>query len=671
MEVKRFLRFLILGFLLFILLLFPSQTVADGPPRPVQFADEETLTLTWSENIEFVVLNNTTKDITVTIGIGGFEPAAGDKVLEAGDLLLPYDSTIEIVDSGSEPVVIPVDANKRPAPDIYTAMLVVSERTKDVVIRKPIQITVRDEEAPPPKTPPTPLNPGVSALTITAYRVLPFVKPWCPLGCNVPVEDDSGAVNVKPGHLAYLGGENGGALGVSVAGYSADRGATLGLDFADDWGRVGKYEGDVDFLPDDEEDEEAGKVTLTVNVKDIILWPIIFLLAGIYLAIWTEHWVGVRRKLWALISRQGMVESVFNKQDDPIAGYSIKRDLIGTQEGKGRLDKLLERLKALDKTAFQTFTENLKTAFRARKEEEKASEEEKNEYEKVVEELELIEEAVEAWGDFGEQLKGLKEALDTKAKPAIDEAKKEGRRPSDWVFPYPPHDKPELYEFPQFYTVALSLLEGEPLTLEEFKELREKIKKVKKLAESWGDLEKTVWWIRERMADLKQLHDKMTPAEQKLLDGAYQDANSAWVDLWLATDDADLEERGAKAELASAQDAVRRLYHVRRPPAPPAPEWRKEEKEKLYLPSPLEVTELPEEPEKRALYARQALLLGDGALVVIGTAIALVTGLTELYFTENFGTFANYLAALIWGAGTQASVTVLNTALGRLFGQRG
>lgn len=665
MKAKRFLRFLILGFLLLTLLCFSTSIAADGPAGAIQFADEEALSLTWPENIEFVVLNNTTKGITVTIGIGGFESAAGDKVLEAGDLLLPYDSTIDIADSGSGSVVIVVDANKRPAPDIYAGMLVVSEKSNDIVIRESIQITVPDPKAPPKETP-TPLTPRVSALTISAYRLipLPFVelKPWCPFDCYIPVEGDSGALEFNPGHLGYLNGDGGSTLTVSLTGYSADKGVKLDFDFEGSWGRVGEYGGEVDFLPDDEEDEEAGKVTLTVNVKDIIVWPIIFLLTGIYLAIWTEHWVGVRRKLWALISRQGMVESAFNKQDDLIAGYSIKKDLMGTQEEKGRLGKLLEKLKALDKKAFQTFTENLKTAFRPRRENEKASEDEKNEYAKAVEELELMEEAVEAWRSFGQKLEDLKSALD-QAEQAIQAAE----RPPKKAFPDPPPD----YDFPQFYTVARSLLKGEPLTIEQFKEVREKVKEAEALAKSWGDLEKTAKWTLERIDTLKGSYDDMTPNEQKLFDEAHQNVNSAWVDLWLATDADDLETRGAQAELTLAQDAIRRLLHHLPPPAISVEWLERVAKLKLCLLSPLEVTELPEEPEKRALYARQALLLGDGALVIIAVAIASITGLKELYFTENFGTFANYLAALIWGAGTQASVTVLNAVLGRLFGQRG
>jgi hypothetical protein len=562
----------------------------------------------------------------------------------------------DLPQSGIRPVELPINAGKALEAGTYTGTLIVSEATHNIVIRKAVNLTIPDPSAEEAAL----LTPGVSTLTVTVYRLWPlaFVNQGlsCARHCYLPIEKITGEITGSK-QIGYLSSDTGGVMHVSVDEYSEEKGARLKLDFAGDLSRVGKYSGKLDFLP---ANKEAGDVTLTVNVTDIILWPVLVLLAGIALAVWAQHYTGVHRKVVVLVERHANAQKKFEGLPQSIHGYKISASLTE------KFDGLLETLRGLDKAYFDKFDEEQK-------------------YTNAVAELETLEAQVDAWEKFDAELTALRAALD-KLKPVVDIAE----RPSAEALP-----DPDLVH-PVFFTTASSLLEGKAITLDEFTKLRADVEGATKLAGEWEELERLAQWSRGRITVLRENYETMTEKEKERLDEAHQSVNSAWFDLWLAKNEEQITASGARSEILIAKDTVWRLSHrfgapTPEPPPPTMirvfayipgmnlvepPETAGEAqpvKHYAFMRIPLpeiSLDQLPAEPEKRAVFARQAIHRGDKSILYIAIVTALVTGLTTVYFPKNFGTLPDYLTTLIWGAGTKAALEGLSAALNAIFSQR-
>ncbi|GEM_PF-3367184 len=657
MKAKKSLLVLISGVLLVSLLWATIPARAFEPPPAIQFADEAAAEVEWPEAIRFEVLNNTTEPLQLSLQFSGFETEDGEKTLEIEEYLQAFDlqRQFDLPASGILPFEIPLDPDKTPETGVYTGTLIVSEATHDIVIRKTVELTVPD----PDEKEAALLTPGVSALTVTVYRFFPFVfirqDLSCSRSCYLPIEKITGEIT-ESRQIGYISSDTGGVIRVSVDGYSEGKGARLKLDFPDSLSRVGKYSGKLDLLP---ADEKAGDVTLTVNVTDFILWPILVLLAGIALAAWGQHYTGVHRKIAVLIERHGKAQEKFNALPNSIRNYSISSDL------NKKFDGLMKTLVGLDKAYFDKFDEEKK-------------------YTDAVAELETLEAQVDAWETFEAKLTAIKDSLN-KLKPVVDTAE------------HPPAEAlpdPDL-QHPLFYTTANGLLEGKAITLDEFTKLRADVEGATKLAGEWEELEGLAQWSRGRITVLREKYQSMTEKERERLDEAHQSVNSAWFDLWLAKNEEQMTASGARSEILIAKDTVWRLSHrfgapTPEPPPPTmirvfayvpgmnlveTPEAGEVRPVKHYafirVPhQEISLDQLPAEPEKRVVYARQVIHRGDKSILYIAIVTALVTGLAAVYFPKNFGTLADYLGALIWGGATKAALEGLNAALGAVFSQR-
>ena len=658
MKTRKSLLVLIIGVLLVSLLWAAVPAKAFEPPPAIQFADESAVEVKWPEAIRFEVLNNTTEALQLSLQFSEFETEGGKKTLNPEDILENFDPQrlFTLPPAGILPFEVPIDSGKALEAGAYTGTLIVSEATNDIVIRKTVELTVPN----PAEKAAALLTPGVRALTVTVYRFFPFVfirqDLSCSRSCYLPIEKITGEYSGNQ-QVGYISSDTGGVIRVSVDGYSADKGARLKFDFPDDLSRVGKYSGTLDFLP---ADEKAGDVTLTVNVTDFILWPILVLLAGIALAVWGQHYTGVHRKILTLLERHANAETTFKGLPQSIHGYQISANL--DEKFKG----LKETLVGLDKAYFDKFDEEQK-------------------YTDAIVELEALEAHVDAWGKFETKLTALKGALD-KLKPVVDTAE----RPPAEALP-----DPDLVH-PVFYTTASGLLEGKAITLDEFTKLQAEIEGATRLAREWEELEGLAQWSRGRITVLRENYQSMTEKERERLDEAHQSVNSAWFDLWLAKNEEQITASGVRSEILIAKDAVWRLSHRFGAPAPEPPPPTlvrvfayvpgmdlveppetagevRPAKHYAFMRVPLpeiSLDQLPAEPEKRVVFARQAIHRGDKSILYIAIVTALVTGLSAVYFPKNFGTLADYLAALIWGGATKAALEGLNAALGALFSQR-
>ncbi|MEW5828131.1 MAG: hypothetical protein AB1846_04505 [Chloroflexota bacterium] len=658
MKARKSLLVLTIGVLLVSLLWATVPARAFEPPPAIQFADESAVEVKWPEAIRFEVLNNTTETLQLSLRFSEFETEDGEKTLNLEGILKNFDpqKLFTLPPAGILPFEVPIDSGKALEAGAYTGTLIVSEATRDIVIRKTVELTVPDPDDKEAAL----LTPGVSALTVTVYRLWPLVYVKqdlsCSRNCYLPIEKISGEFS-RSKQIGYISSDTGGVIRVSVDEYSAEKGARLKLDFPDSLSRVGKYSGKLDFLPDD---EKAGDVTLTVNVTDCILWPVLVLLAGIALVAWGQHYTGVHRKILVLLERHANAEKKFKALPQSIHGYKISTNL------DEKFKELDTTLRGFDKAYFDKFDEEKK-------------------YTDAVAELESLEAQVDAWGKFDAKLTALKDALN-KLKPVVDTAE----RPPAEALP-----DPDL-QYPVFYTTASGLLEGKAITLDEFTKLQAEVEGATKLAGEWEELEGLAQWSRGRITVLRENYQSMTDKEKERLDEAHQSVNSAWFDLWLAKNEEQITASGARSEILIAKDAVWRLSHRFGAPTPEPPPLTmirvfayvpgmglveppetagevRPAKHYAFMRIPLpeiSLDQLPAEPEKRAVFARQAIHRGDKSILYIAIVTALVTGLAAVYFPKNFGTLADYLGALIWGGATKAAVEGVNAALGAIFSQR-
>jgi len=165
----------------------------------------------------------------------------------------------------------------------YTGQLV-AYGDDGTVARLVFTLTVEKPEVGVPKI--VPLQPDyLDEVT------LPGLKRWpCPLSafgldCIKPITAPMGEPASEPQVVGGISGSNG-QLGQVVW-----EGTTLRVEGIT---RADEYTGKVDLAPDD---EEAGEVTLKVQVRDCIIWPVLVLVAGLLISTWLAQQGKVRRPL--------------------------------------------------------------------------------------------------------------------------------------------------------------------------------------------------------------------------------------------------------------------------------------------------------------------------------------------------------------------------------------
>jgi hypothetical protein len=644
------------GLLALILALLSLTPVAGQGTSPVAFGSPGPVSTTWPSPIEVRILNNTTETIIVAIETTNFTASTMDATLPASQALQPLPPSVTLQPARQAELLILPREEARPAPGSYTGSLVLSVESHNAVLRKPITLVVpllaaELEDANGP------LRPSVATWTLNAVRFVPLVGPTCFRGllpgCSVPVDGTSVGPD-QPALLDYLSNERGGGLAVKLSGYSPRRGADLSVVFDRPWGLVGTYTGEIDFLPGD---AQRGTVDLTVNVKDVILWPLLTLWVGITLARRVQHFLTVHRTTLRLLRRLDQVGLHFARLRKSIYGYSV------TESFQAQRDRLREAIRDWDHSHYGEPT--------AEEREELESD--------IVRPLDRLEDQVQAWSEFRQKLDRLRYRLLEQAGPVMSAA-------------VPPEDLETQDAKPRFYRASEQLLSGTKLELSQVPDYDERIDKAAELAEMWGSLYNLASLIREAIGEIQMRRAELSETEQEMLATARHNLNSAVRDLWEASDLDDLRERETRAELKRAQDLARQLLDpwvydldtVRTSVEidTTAEEGLEEGAYPIKTVNPLlrtytqiegyrmprldfETYERLDTDEERIAYVDRTLLLGERTVTLIALFVALVVGL-DRYFTTNFGTLSDYLTLLVSGVTAKVGLEVVNLALSRL-----
>ncbi|MGC9348392.1 MAG: hypothetical protein ACP5JG_09670 [Anaerolineae bacterium] len=656
MRNRRRLSYVLFVPLLMLLLSAPvlAQTA------PIAFEDPAPVMVTWPAPVEVNVLNNTTETLIVSVEMTSFTASEGSATLVAGQVLQPLPPSITLQPAGQAPILLPFIENAKPAPGSYTGSLVLSVESHNAVLRKPVTIVVPLPAAGLEEGAGS-LRPSVDAWTLNAVRLLPMLNPICLRGllpgCSIPADGEELTAD-QPAMVNYLSNERGGGLAVKLTGYDARRGADLSVAFDRPWGLVGTYAGPIDFLP---AAEESATVALTVNVKDLILWPLLTLWVGVTLARQVQHFLTVHRTTLRLLRRLDQIGLQFARLRKSIYGYSVSESF------QDQRDELRDAVQKWDASHYG----------------EPTADEWEELHATILVPLQQLERRIETWAEFRPKLDRLRHRLLEQAQPAIQAAT-------------PPQDLEVPEGKPCFYRAAEQLLSGTRLELSQVPDYAERFDKAAELAEMWGELYNLARLVREAIGELQMRKAELSETEKEMLETARHNLNSAARDLWEAVDLDDLQERETRGELKRAQDLARQLLDpwvydtgVRQMPTELVTPEGKELEEGPYpvrtiralvrTYTQMEGYQLPRldfdtyeglaSDVERIAYVDRSLLLGERTVTRIALFVALVVGL-ERYFTTNFGTLADYLTLLVSGVTAKAGLELINLVLSRLLARQ-
>ncbi|MBC7911152.1 MAG: hypothetical protein H7Y30_11660, partial [Pyrinomonadaceae bacterium] len=323
--------------LLLVLLCLPVPAANEEtkvPKAPFAFSQTETLSLEWKpkgeQRIEIISGDGKEHALKVRLDDFGLKDAAGN-ALPTNEVIKLVPTEGKVSAAASLSIIIQVSQHMKVKEGIYTGNILAEgndESSKGSVARLKAQLVVADA------------RPLVGELTIFTYRYIPLCDGWwwC-WDCNVPLREVIEAKRTLLRTDTSLGGlrrELGGSASVWWSGHiSAPQGEAPKLELnIKDLKSAGKYDGSIQVNPLDNSD--GGKVKLTVNASDLIVWPVIVLGLSILLTHITRHYIGVNRTIWTLREQEAAISVEFKKserrfseaaQGQTYASYSIAASL--------------------------------------------------------------------------------------------------------------------------------------------------------------------------------------------------------------------------------------------------------------------------------------------------------------------------------------------------------
>lgn len=646
MNSKRVHLVCLAGVVLLILLGTPLSARAASPKQqpnpPFQFDPQGQTEFAWDDvkkgEAIVQVLNNTAEERVLSVAVSDMDFKDVDgKELETGKVLKPASDEIILPAGRSEPITFSVEEGVVPKEGTYSGFLHVSD--SEVAIHLPITITVSAVAALAPAVlagePPVPLVDTWKVRYVRRVIPAPGVDGlWSVSNGFLPLEIDANrgrAIALDQGKpLGYLTSSVEGMAAVSWVGEPQAQPdinklgielAFAGLDHS------GDYSGKIDLLPDD---EEKGEVALTVTVTDFILWPIVAILLGILAAIYGQHRVGVNRNILKLYADEADTKRL--KEGPKYKNYKI----IDFEWLRGKVRDAIDALQEQHRWSTVTLGADNEA------------------YKEIVERLSKLDEHVQAWNIFDQELEELASALDGVSATL------------------PPRFKEVASRLLNGVSLAFEQLEveaGEPLERVRAEELfasrREKVVKATRLAGAWPGW---VQRLNQAKADLENIGPGVAGELPKVVQEARFELARVETFLYEAPDLDTLENVEMERSLRMAEGLVAGLK--RYPPPAARVEKRAEERAEEVLIQPLipypVPGELPVEDTKRLRVIERTLWRSDWVMFWLALIGGVYTGLDALYFGQAFGTPLDYVKAVAWGLGTKTVLEVIYAAINRL-----
>jgi len=517
-----------------------------------------------------------------------------------------------------------------PLPGLYTAFLVV----QDTSIPKAFapyakQLTVKVSSP----------QPALNKLTMVAWRLFPFSPLWC-ANAEVPLKESDffPKLDANGTPIGFAQKDTGGFATVLWSGTkaSSDGKSSIAEIKIDDLPHAGKYDGEVSF---NKESDRTGVLSLGVVAKDIVIWPILVIIGGIYIAFVAKRYLGVLRCTWTLRKQEAAIGDAFRDaqkqfaeatQGTPYGAYSVAEDVAGQRAS------ILKVLYALEMPAWVTSLAS------------------NPDYTAATSALQALQSQIVAWAQLGPDLNSLSETVSSVWKDV------------DGTLMIPPATRPDE---PAVLKQARELLIGHVMNGAAIDPLRQQVADSLSLAKRWASINLRTKDATTELINLQSRTD-LNDTQRNSLASVKDQLIAVWKHLWDAQAVGDLAAISS-GDLDSAEISLARIGSGIEERAPQ--EVFSLSRAHLFPPHQLtsfnafapfsDLNHLPANDDRRLALLTAAIGYGDRGSAILAFAIALLTGLSTYYLGKPFGTLQDYVVLFLWGAGTKATLDIVTSVL--------
>jgi len=516
--------------------------------------------------------------------------------------------------------VVQADAQKVPATGSYLVTLILRDSSgKTEPSQQQFKITVAG------------LPPILPKVTAYIWRLAPLgsSSPWHSLIVHIPLKhpyETSDPCTILPAALRSDSGDS------MTADYRCTPGKMRELAI-DDPSATGKYEGDITIG----QYPEKTTVDLTIIAKDIILYPILVIVVGTYLAFWVKRYLGVVRIAWGLREQEAELALAYRAssqrfekiaEGQPFSELSMQTDVERQLKEIRQYGTSLEQRKA---TAVNPSDPA---------------------YLNALADIQSLQSAFAAWPEFAKTLLSLTEAVET----VQDEIGQSDFRPDPANDPQAVHAAERLMAQGAVNTAKISALNDQASSLQA-------------VLEDWSNAFKKALALRDAFSQIPE--NRMTTDDQKTLWKTLQQKFEVLpTQLWEVASAAELTQLAGfggtlntiAGQLAQMQPVAPRLKALTTftDAIKFAPSSSNILSQYTWaLPAKASALRLDADPARRVAQVRTAIWRSDWATTVFAGLIGLLTGLNTFYIAKPWGSLGDYLALFLWAAGTKAALDIL------------
>ena len=213
---------------------------------------------------------------------------------------------------------------------------------------------------------------------------------------------------------------------------------------------------------------------------------------------------------------------------------------------------------------------------------------------------------------------------------------------------------------PALVKPAANLLIGGQLKVGETQKKMAEAKQYLNLIKSWQVMATQINRYNLWSNQLLNKKEVMTPRDWEVLQRASAKVLEAKNEILDIKDDTTLADLGAADDLKSAYSQLAYLgsrYKVWKAPEELTYRWLQKGGSIHRLVKWLQEAEFVSLPsEEAAVIERYSRLIGDAGVLFLAVIVAILIGLTQIYFDKTFGTLQDYLTLIFIGGGSQVVV---------------
>jgi hypothetical protein len=594
------------------------------PASPLTFVGslKTTPVLTWSQIKDgngAVLIFNPSSDLIILTTELRIVPEATESAVSLPVKLTESEAKIE--SNEAHRFVIEADPQNPPVAGSYLATLVLKDKSgKTQPAQQQFKITV------------PPLSPLVTKLTLYAWRLAPIGRfsPWDSLTVAIPLSHRytiSDSCSSLPVALRTDSGV------IVTANYTCSAGKTREL-VIDKPRTTGKYEGDLTLG----QYPEKIAVPLTIIAKDVVLYPIIVIVVGTYLAFRVKRYLGVLRIVWGLREQEAHLALDFRASqkkfeeiaaDQPFFKLSVKDDV------EDQLAKILQSIDQLEKSKATSISST------------------DHDYISAVNGIQSLTTAIAAWRDVAEVLASLTKTVQSVQALISD---------SDF--------RPDPPDHPVVVWAAFALMEQQSVPTAKIASLIAQASTLQALLGDWLNAFRKAVQLRDAFTQIPQ-NRAYTEDQKALLKSLQQEFEALPTQFWAVATPSDLAQLAAfggalntiAGQLAQLQDTAPQRTAALQSLTGTAALARLTPKVlseyASTLPEKTSALRLDAEPSHRVTQLRAAIWRSDLATTVFAGMVGLLTGLNTFYIGKPFGSLGDYVSLFLWAAGTKAALDIL------------